>query len=117
MRLMDDFRPGMVKEWTGYQPRIYITGRIPFVAQISRSMENDAILSAVLSIAIVSGLFYVAFRRFLSLLGICLTLILSALGSLALGMPIFKSINVIVIGFFSILVSLRVDFSLLFFSP
>ena len=115
MVLIDDFRQRMVKEWTGYQPKIYITGRIPFVAQISRSMENDAILSAVLSIAIVSGLFYVAFRRFLPLLGICLTLILSALVSLALGMLIFKSINVIAIGFFSILVGLGVDFSLLLF--
>ena len=115
MLLIDDFRQRLVKEWTGYQPRIYITGRIPFVAQISRSMENDAILSAVLSIAIVSGLFYVAFRRFLPLLGICLTLILSALVSLALGMLFFKSINVIAIGFFSILVGLGVDFSLLLF--
>jgi len=115
MLLIDDFRQRMVKEWTGYQPRIYITGRIPFVAQISKSMENDAILSAVLSITIVSGLFYVAFRRFLPLLGICLTLILSALVSLALGMLFFKSINVIAIGFFSILVGLGVDFSLLLF--
>src|ERR1700747_2415013 len=115
MRQIDDFQQQMVKEWKGYLPKIYTTGRIPFVAQISKSMETDAILSAVLSITIVSGLFYVAFRRFLPLLGICLTLILSALVSLALGMLIFKSINVIAIGFFSILVGLGVDFSLLLF--
>jgi uncharacterized protein len=115
MRVIDDFQQRMVREWKGYQPKIYTTGRIPFVAQISKSMENDAILSAVLSIAIVSGLFYLAFRRFLPLVGICLTLILSALVSLALGMLIFKSINVIAIGFFSILVGLGVDFSLLLF--
>lgn len=115
MRLIDDFQQRMVKEWKGYQPKIYSTGRIAFVAQISKSMEIDAVLSAVLSIAIVSALFYVAFRRFLPLLGICLTLILSALVSLALGMLLFKSINVIAIGFFSILVGLGVDFSLLLF--
>ena len=115
MRQIDDFQQQMVKEWKGYLPKIYTTGRIPFVAQISKSMETDAVLSAVLSIIIVSGLFYVAFRRFLPLLGICLTLILSALVSLALGMLIFKSINVIAIGFFSILVGLGVDFSLLLF--
>jgi uncharacterized protein len=115
MRQIDDFQQQMVKEWKGYLPKIYTTGRIPFVAQISKSMETDAILSAVLSITIVSGLFYVAFRRFLPLLGICLTLILSALVSLALGMLIFKNINVIAIGFFSILVGLGVDFSLLLF--
>src|ERR1700757_2175876 len=115
MGQIDDFQKQMVKDWKGYLPKIYTTGRIPFVAQISKSMENDAILSAVLSIAIVSGLFYLAFRRFLPLVGICLTLILSALVSLALGMLIFKSINVIAIGFFSILVGLGVDFSLLLF--
>jgi predicted RND superfamily exporter protein len=115
MRVIDDFQQRMIKEWKGYQPKIYTTGRIPFVAQISKSMEIDAVLSAVLSIAIVSGLFYIAFRRFLPLLGICLTLILSALVSLALGMLLFKSINVIAIGFFSILVGLGVDFSLLLF--
>ncbi|MBV8484845.1 MAG: MMPL family transporter [Verrucomicrobia bacterium] len=115
MRLIDDFQQRMTKDWKGYQPKIYTTGRIAFVAQISKSMEYDAVLSAVLSIAIVSALFYVAFRRFIPLLGICATLILSALVSLALGMLIFKSINVIAIGFFSILVGLGVDFSLLLF--
>lgn len=89
MRVIDDFQQRMIKEWKGYLPKIYTTGRIPFVAQISKSMEMDAIVSAVLSIAIVSGLFYLAFRRFLPLLGICLTLILSALVSLALGMLLF----------------------------
>src|SRR5258708_17118318 len=115
MLLIDDFRQPMVKEWTGYQPRIYITGRIPFVAQISKSMENDAILSAVLPITIVTRLFSLSFPRFLPLLGICLTLILSALVSLALGVLFFNSINVIALGFFSILVGLAFDFSPLLF--
>jgi uncharacterized protein len=115
MQLIDDFQQRMTKDWKGYLPKIYTTGRIAFVAQISKSMEYDAVLSAVLSIAIVSALFYVAFRRFIPLLGICATLILAALVSLALGMLFFKSINVIAIGFFSILVGLGVDFSLLLF--
>ena len=115
MRRIEDFQRQIVQEWKGYQPKIYTTGRIAFVAQISKSMETDAILSAVLSIVIVSALFFVAFRRFLPLLGICVTLCLSALVALALGMLCFQSINVIAIGFFSILVGLGVDFSLLLF--
>jgi uncharacterized protein len=110
-----DFQNRMLKEWTGYKPKVYLTGRTAFVAQISKSMEADATFSAVLSILIVSGLFYLAFRRFLPLIGICLVLLLSALVALAFGMLIFRSLNVIAIGFFSILVGVGVDFSLLLF--
>jgi uncharacterized protein len=110
-----NFQDRMLREWTGYKPKVYVTGRTAFVAQISKSMEADATLSAVLSILIVSGLFYLAFRRFLPLIGICLILCLSALVALAFGMLLFRSLNVIAIGFFSILVGVGVDFSLLLF--
>src|SRR5258708_34387576 len=92
-----------------------VTGRTPFVAQISRSMDRDGMLSSTLSILIVSALFFLAFRRFLPLLGIVLILGLSALVSLALGMLIFRDLNMVAIGFCSILVGLGVDFSLLLF--
>jgi uncharacterized protein len=105
----------MLSEWTGYKPKVYVTGRTAFVAQISHSMEGDISLSAILSIGIVSGLFYVAFRRFLPLIGIVLILCLSALVALALGMLIFHELNVVAIGFFSILAGVGVDFSLLLF--
>src|SRR5262249_43079488 len=97
------------------KPKVYVTGRTTFVAQISRSMERDAALSAILSILIVSGLFYLAFRRVLPLIGICLILSLSALVALAFGMLIFHRLNVVAIGFFSILAGVGVDFSLLLF--
>ena len=115
MEKVNDFRDRMLKEWTGYRPKVYVTGRTAFVAQISRSMEGDATLSAILSILIVSGLFYLAFRRFLPLAGICLVLCLSAIVALAFGMLIFHQLNVVAIGFFSILAGVGVDFSLLLF--
>jgi predicted RND superfamily exporter protein len=112
---VDQFTDRMLSEWTGYKPKVYVTGRTAFVAQISHSMERDISLSAILSICIVSGLFYVAFRRFLPLIGIVLILCLSALVALALGMLIFRELNVVAIGFFSILAGVGVDFSLLLF--
>jgi predicted RND superfamily exporter protein len=115
MQKLNGFRDRMLNEWTGYKPKVYVTGRTAFVAQISRSMEKDAALSAILSILIVSGLFYLAFRRFLPLIGICLILCLSALVALAFGMLIFHQLNVVAIGFFSILAGVGVDFSLLLF--
>src|SRR6202521_3565560 len=112
---VNQFTDRMLSEWTGYKPKVYVTGRTAFVAQISHSMEGDISLSAILSIGIVSGLFYVAFRRFLPLIGIVLILCLSALVALALGMLIFHELNVVAIGFFSILAGVGVDFSLLLF--
>ena len=115
MEKVHRFTDRMSSEWSGYKPKVYVTGRTAFVAQISHSMERDISLSAVLSIGIVSGLFYVAFRRFLPLIGIVLILCLSALVALALGMLIFHELNVVAIGFFSILAGVGVDFSLLLF--
>jgi uncharacterized protein len=115
MEKVNQFTDRMLNEWTGYRPKVYVTGRTAFVAQISHSMEGDISLSAILSIGIVSGLFYVAFRRFLPLIGIVLILCLSALVALALGMLIFHELNVVAIGFFSILAGVGVDFSLLLF--
>src|SRR3984893_7479218 len=115
MEKVSQFTNRMLSEWTGYRPKVYVTGRTAFVAQISHSMEGDISLSAILSIGIVSGLFYVAFRRFLPLIGIVLILCLSALVALALGMLIFHELNVVAIGFFSILAGVGVDFSLLLF--
>jgi predicted RND superfamily exporter protein len=115
MEKVNQFRDRMLSEWTGYKPKVYVTGRTPFVAQISKSMEGDITLTAILSITIVCGLFYLAFRRFLPLIGIVLVLCLSALAALAVGMLVFHELNVIAIAFFSILVGVGVDFSLLLF--
>ena len=41
MEQVNQFRDRMLSEWTGYKPKVYVTGRTAFVAQISRSMEGD----------------------------------------------------------------------------
>jgi predicted RND superfamily exporter protein len=115
MDQLNAFQKRILRDWNGYKPRVMVTGRTPFVAQISRSMDRDGVMSSTLSILIVSGLFFLAFRRFFPLLGIVLILGLSALVSLALGMLIFRDLNMVAIGFCSILVGLGVDFSLLLF--
>jgi uncharacterized protein len=115
MDKIDAFTNNTLHDWSGYKPKVFITGRTAFVAQISRSMESDITFTAILSITIVCALFYIAFRRFLPLIGIVLVLVLSALAALAVGMLTSHAINVIAIAFFSILVGVGVDFSLLLF--
>ena len=115
MDQINAFRDRILKGWTGYRPRVLVTGRTAYVAEISRSMDHDGALSATLSIVAVSVLFFIAFRRLLPLAGICLVLALSALVSLALGMLILRNLNMIAIGFCSILVGIGVDFSFLLY--
>ncbi len=117
-RMMDQvnqFRDKILSTWPGYKPRVLITGRTAYVAEISRSMDHDAVLSSVLSMIIVSGLFYLAFRRVLPLVGICLVLALSTAVALAIGMLLLRNLNMIAIGFCSILIGIGVDFSFLLF--
>ena len=115
MDQVTQFRDRVLKEWPGYKPKVLVTGRTAYVAEISRSMDHDSVLSATLSLVAVSGLFYLAFRRLLPLAGICLVLLLSALVALAIGMLILRNLNMIAIGFCSILVGIGVDFSFLLF--
>jgi predicted RND superfamily exporter protein len=117
-RMMDQvnqLRDRVLNSWSGYKPRVLITGRTAYVAEISRSMDHDALLSSTLSIIIVSGLFYLAFRRVLPLIGICLVLALSTAVALAIGMLLLRNLNMIAIGFCSILIGIGVDFSFLLF--
>src|ERR1700759_136192 len=55
MEKVNQFTDRILSEWTGYRPKVYVTGRTAFVAQISHSMEGDISLSAILSICIVRG--------------------------------------------------------------
>jgi hypothetical protein len=55
MEKVNRFTDRMLNEWTGYRPKVYVTGRTAFVAQISHSMERDISFSAILSSGIVSG--------------------------------------------------------------
>jgi hypothetical protein len=46
MAKVNQFRDRMLSEWTGYKPKVYVTGRTAFVAQISHTMEGDISLRA-----------------------------------------------------------------------
>jgi predicted RND superfamily exporter protein len=79
-------------------------------------MRRDIQLTSTISILAVSGLFYFGFRRVLPLVGITLILGLSCFLAFALGCLAFQNLNLIAVGFCSILVGLGDDFSLLLFN-
>jgi len=98
---------------TGEVPRILVTGRAAYVDEISTSMERDIKLTSFVSLAAVVGLFWLGFRRMWPLVGIAVLLALSAVMATAAGGLVFGSLNVVAIGFCSILFGLGDDFSLL----
>jgi predicted RND superfamily exporter protein len=118
MRQVNLFKERVRANWKGNAsaPEILVTGRSAYVAEIADSMRRDIQLTSIVSILAVSGLFYFGFRRVLPLAGITLILGLSCFLAFALGCLAFQNLNLIAVGFCSILVGLGDDFSLLLFN-
>jgi predicted exporter/lauroyl/myristoyl acyltransferase len=87
------------------------TGRPAFVAEISRSMKHDIILSVGGTAVIIALLFWLAHRRLKPMLWLLTLLALILAGTLALGGLLLGPINVISMGFAAILLGLAVDYA------
>ena len=96
-------------------PTLGVTGRTAYVDEIAASMQRDIALTSLVSLLTVTALFWFSFRRLLPLLGVALLLATSAFVSLTLGSLLFYQLNVVAIGFCSILFGLGDDFGLLLF--
>jgi uncharacterized protein len=115
MRKVGRFRAQAHKGWTGGPLQVLVTGRAAYVAEISLSMRHDIIVTVFGSILLVSIIFFVGFRRWMPLIGMGFSLLLSCLVALALGLLIFHRLNMVTVGFCAILVGLGVDFAILMF--
>ncbi|MEO8206463.1 MAG: MMPL family transporter [Chthoniobacterales bacterium] len=104
------------KDWGDSAPVVRVTGRSAYVAEISTSMQRDFIVTALVSMAVVVGFFYLGFRRVVPLVGIILLLSISSLIALAMGMLLIHQLNIIAMAFCSILFGLGDDFSLLLYA-
>lgn len=96
-------------------PVISVTGRSAYVDEISNSMHRDIAVTSLVSIAAVTLLFWFSFRSLVPLAGSVLILAWSCLISLTCGSMVFDKLNVVAMGFCSILVGLGDDFSLLLY--
>src|SRR6266446_9168575 len=76
--------------WDGGPLQILVTGRSAYVAEISLSMRHDIVITPLGSILLVRGVFYAGFHRWLPLLGMGISLLLSCLVALAVGLLIFR---------------------------
>jgi len=96
-------------------PLISITGRSAYVDEIASTMQRDIAVTSLVSMAFVTLLFWFSFRSLVPLAGSVLILAWTCLISLACGSLVFDKLNVVAMGFCSILVGLGDDFSLLLY--
>ena len=116
MAKVDAFKARVRAGWTsGPAPEILVTGRTAYVGELSAGMVHDVLATILGSVVLVSGVFYVGFRRVRPLASILFVLLLCCLGAVAAGALIFQSLNVVTMGLCSILVGLGVDFGMLLY--
>ena len=115
MRQVNAFRAHARDGWEGGPLDVLVTGRSAYVAEISLSMQHDIIATVIGSVVLVGIIFFAGFGRWMPLLGMGFSLLLSCLFALALGLLIFGRLNMVTVGFCAILVGLGVDFAILIF--
>jgi len=78
-------------------------------------MRYDIVATLLGSVVLVGSIFFIGFHRWLPLLGMGFSLLLSCLVALTLGLLIFRQLSMVSVGFCAILVGLGVDFAILTF--
>ncbi|MGH8092863.1 MAG: MMPL family transporter [Chthoniobacterales bacterium] len=115
MDKVNAFRAKAGEGWEGGPLQILVTGRSAYVAEISRGMRHDIVVTLLGSILLVGGVFFVGFHRWLPLVGMGFSLLLCCLVAVAAGLLIFHELNMVTIGMCAILIGLGVDFAILIF--
>ena len=115
MRQVNAFRAQARDGWNGGALDVLITGRAAYVAEISLSMRYDIVATLASSVLLVGIIFFIGFGRWLPLLGMGFSLLLSCVVGLAGGLLAFGRLHMVAVGFCAILVGLGVDFAILIF--
>src|SRR5438067_1545923 len=115
MRQVNVFRARASEGWDGGPLDVLVTGRSAYVAEISLSMRYDIVATLGSSVLLVGIIFFIGFRRWLPLLGMGFSLLLSCFVALAAGLLVFGRLHMVAVGFCAILVGLGVDFAILIF--
>jgi len=95
--------------------RVMYTGRPAFVSEISTGMQRDMAGPSGATLFVIAALFYFTHRRIRPLLWLTTLLVLILGGTMALGGLIFGTLNVISLGFASILLGLAEDFGIVLY--
>lgn len=121
MRKVEAFKARVLAGWKSEggsgsaAPQILVTGRTPYVAEMSLGMRGDIVSTVIGSVVLVAGIFWLGFRRVRPLFAILHVLLLCCLVAVAAGTFIFGQLNVVTMGICAIMVGIGVDFGMLLF--
>ncbi len=91
------------------------TGRPAFVSEISSGMQQDLAGPSGVTLLVIGVLFYLTHRRIKPLLWLSVLLLLILAGTMALGGLVYGTLNIISLGFASILLGLAEDFGIVLY--
>src|SRR5207237_9864570 len=111
MRQVNIFRARASDGWDGGPLEVLVTGRSAYVAEISLSMRYDIVATLGSSVLLVGIIFFIGFRRWLPLLGMGFSLLLSCLVALAAGVLVFGRLVMVAVGFCGAMVGRSADFA------
>ena len=94
-------------------PRFLLTGEPAITAEISRHMKRDINVMLVFTIALTSIVFWLTYRSLMPLLWIIVAQLLAVLCAVIAARLVFTQINVLSIGFSSILLGVGMDYCIL----
>ena len=94
---------------------ISYTGRPAFVAEIAGGMEQDMAGPSAGTLGVIALLFYLTHRRWRPLFWLVVLLLLILAGAMALGGLFYGMLNVVSLGFASILLGLAEDFGIVLY--
>jgi predicted exporter len=114
-RFVAQVRAALAAQGAGLSPRpdFLLTGEPAITADISRHMKRDIIVMLVFTIALTSLAFWFTYRSLMPLLWIVVAQILAVLCAAVAARLVFTQVNVLSIGFSSILIGVGMDYCIL----
>ena len=97
-----------------YQARIRQTGRIPIADDEFGSIRQNAGLNAVLSLAAVAAILWMALHSFRIMFAVAVSLFVGLAVAIAFGLVLVGALNLISVAFFVLFVGLGIDFGIQF---
>lgn len=95
------------------RPQFLLTGQPAFTADISRQMKRDIIVMLTFTVTLISLAFWCTYRSFMPLVWIIVLQLMALLCAATAGRLVFGELNVMSIGFSSILLGVGMDYCIL----